>query len=140
MLRLCFCYVHNGWELNQWGYLVASFPVDEVFVIGPKETPFEGVIKQAHLIQSAEELPVTSDLVVAAPRIGRFVKGTVSLKEFDHPRNATYLFGLDHVHLSEDQLGSRKPDHAVYIEAEDKWELYAHVAAGIFLYDRRTKS
>lgn len=139
MLRLCFCYLHSGWELNQWGYLVASFPVDEVFVIGNKDADMQGILKQSTLIESAEELP-DAELIVAAPRKGRFVQGSVDLKTFNHPEDAIYLFGLDHVNLSEDELGGRTPDHMVYIDAEDKWELYAHVAAAIFLYDRKVKA
>ncbi len=141
MLGLCFCYLHSGWELRQWDYLVASFQVDDIWVIGPKDTPIResGILKRSTLIQSAEELPTNVDIVVGAPKKGRFIQGRVPLTSFRHPTAAIYLFGLDNVHLSESQLGERKPDHTVYITVSSRWELYAHVAAAIFLYDRKFK-
>lgn len=142
MLRLCFGYIRNRWEINNWSYLLSSFPVDEYYVIvkANDELINSGFLKQAKIIRTADELPKEPELVVAAPKKGRFVQGSVDLKDFKHPEDAIYMFCFDNVHLSEDQLGTRAPDHAVYIDAEDKWELYAHVAAGIFLYDRKTKS
>ena len=132
--------MHNGWEINQWDYLVASFQIDNVWVIGPKDIPVRdaGILKRSTLIQSAEELP-NDELVIAAPKKGRFIQGRVALELFEHPREAVYLFGLDNVHLSESQLGKRVPEHTVYITANAKWELYAHVAAAIVLYDRKVK-
>jgi hypothetical protein len=142
MLRLCFGYIRNRWEINNWSYLVAAFPVDEYYVIvRPKDELIEsGFLKKAKIIRTADELPKEPELVVAAPKKGRFIQGSVDLKDFKHPEDAIYMFGFDNVHLSEDELGSREPDHVVYIDAESRWELFAHVAAAIFLYDIKVKS
>ncbi len=141
MLRLCFCYNNNMWELNQWGYLLATFFVDEVYVIGtdPERVKDSGILKKAILIDTADELP-KAELVVAAPPDGKYIQGETPLSVFDHPEDAIYLFGPDMQHLSDKQLGDRKPDHKIYITPEGKYEFYAHMAAGIFLYDRRVKS
>ena len=141
MLRLCFCHKNNLWELNQWGYLLATFLVDEVYVIGtdPDIVRDAGILKKATFIKTAEDLPEAA-LVVAAPKDGKFVQGDTPLSGFKHPEDATYLFGLDNKHLSEKQLGKREPDYKVYIAAESHYEFFAHVAAGIFLYDRKVKS
>ncbi len=140
MLRVCVYFRNNHWELNQWGYITSTFKVDEIFVVGPVPDPdMGGFIKNATIINSIEDLP-EGPIVLAAPFNGRFVKGDVDLKDFVHPENAIYLFGPDHENLHDDHLGARKIEHKVYITNETKFEFYAHVAAGIFLYDRRVKS
>ncbi len=142
MLRLCFGYVHNQWEINNWSYLLSSFPVDEYYVIAREKADFvkSGFLTEARVIRTADELPKEPKLIVAAPEKGRYVQGSVNLEGFKHPEDAIYLFGFDNVHLSEDELGSREPDHIVYIDVESQWELYSHVAAAIFLYDRNAKN
>lgn len=140
MIQLCFCYPRSNHTLNQWDYVLTSFPVDDLFIIGPPDTPMKdsGSGKRATLIQTAEELPDTK-LVVITPKEGRFVKGKKALRSYKHPKKALYLFGNDHLNLCEEELGIRKPDQTVYIETESPHELYAHVAAALVLYDRIRK-
>jgi len=142
MLRVCFCYTNNHWALNQWAYILDSFQVEETYVLSPhgKSLRNSELVAEAVQVATAEDLPSIPSLVVATPLVGRFVQGEEDLKDFVHPRNAIYLFGADNVNLSEDFLGERIPDHKVYITNDTQFEIFAHVAAGIFLYDRRSKS
>jgi hypothetical protein len=143
------------WAMNQWDYVLTSFPVDEIFVLHDGKVPENelqltiykprkvvrcnaGVCHRATMIRTAEELPKDSMLVVSAPKEGRTIQGNECLHSFQHPKNAIYMFGQDNVNLGEIELGNRVPDHLVYIEAKTH-ELYAHVAAALVLYDRIRK-
>lgn len=132
--------MNNPWELNQWSYITSTFEVDEVFVIGPVDRIQDsGFLKRAKIISSVEDLPEDAPIVMAAPTEGRHIQGDVDLKDFVHPENAIYLFGPDNENLSDEHLGARKIKHKVYITNDSRHEFYAHVSAGIFLYDRRSK-
>jgi hypothetical protein len=143
------------WVMNQWAYVLSSFPVDALFVRHDGKVPENelkltrfkpnkvvkcdaGVCKNATMIRSAEELPKDSSLVVSAPKAGRYIQGDECLHSFKHPKNVIYMFGQDNVNLSEVELGKRVPDRLVYIETKSS-ELYAHVAAALVLYDRIRK-
>ena len=155
MVGVCFCYTRKLFFMNQWDYVLTSFPVDEIFVLHDGKVPENelkitryrpkkvvkcdaGVCKKATMIRTAEELPEDSALVVAAPKAGRNFQGTDCLHSFQHPKNAIYMFGLDNANLSEVELGKRVPDRLVYIEAKTH-DLFAHVAAALILYDRIRK-
>lgn len=156
MVGVCLCYTQQMWAMNQWDYVLTSFPVDEIFVLHDGKVPENelkitrhrpkkvvkcdaGVCKKATMIRTAEELPKDATLVVSAPKAGRTIQGTECLHSFVHPRNAIYMFGQDNVNLGELELGNRAPDRLVYIEARTH-ELYAHVAAALVLYDRIRKT
>lgn len=141
MLRICVYFRNNHWEINQWSYVTSTFKVDEIFVIGPKDIVDDSsFLKNATIIDSIDDLP-PGPIVLAAPKNANFVKGVVDLKDFVHPEDAIYVFGPDHHNFNEeDHLGKRGIDHKVYISNETRFEFYAHVAAGIFMYDRRVKS
>ncbi len=155
MVGVCFCYTRKLFFMNQWDYVLTSFPVDEIFVLHDGKVPENellitryrpkkvvkceaGVCKKATMIRSAEELPKDCALVVAAPKAGTNIQGDECLHSFQHPTNAIYMFGLDNNHLCETELGKRVPDRLVYIEARVH-ELFAHVAAALILYDRIRK-
>ena len=124
------------WE-QQWSYVLSHFEIRDVYHIGPLDPrvrPFRDAIE----IASAEELPGT--LVVLAPTNGRYFQGEESLHDFEHPEECVYLFGSDHRPLSEDQMGSRVPDHLVYIPTATADTCYSFVAGAMALYDRELKS
>ena len=120
------------WE-QQWSYLLSNFSPRTLYTIGeldPRVRPFSGHVA----IQNAEEIPV--ELVVLAPYHGRYIKGTESLADFSHPTECCYLFGSDNVPLSEDQMGSRQPEHCIFIPTATKDDMYSFVAGAVTLWDR----
>jgi hypothetical protein len=46
------------------------------------------------------------------------------------------MFGNDHTNMSEDYLGTRKPEHLVYIPTETTDQMYSFMAGAITLWDR----
>jgi len=151
MVGVCFCYTSQMWAMNQWDYVLTSFAVDQVFILTHEDIEEDSLkitrsrpkaassAKTGVLIKTAEDLPKNASLTVLAPAAGRHVKGKECLHGFQHPGNVVYMFGMDQRNLCEVELGSREPDHIVYVESESN-ELYAHVAAAIVLYDRKRKS
>ncbi|MDX1493534.1 MAG: hypothetical protein R3253_05725 [Longimicrobiales bacterium] len=121
--------------LQQWDYLLSSFPPDRLWVIGelpdmPQRSPFS----RAVLAETAESLPA-DPLVVLAPRSGRHYQGEISLLDFEPTDDSIFLFGPDHLPLSDDHLGSRRPSHLVYIPTATEDDLYSWVAAAIVFWD-----
>ena len=88
-------------------------------------------------IDTAAELPDVP-LVVLGPPDGKFVQGNVSLKDFQHPDDAIYLFGGTQDVLTVEDLGGRVPDASVYIPFV-KHECYSHAAGYMALWDRYVK-
>ena len=122
----------STWE-QQWSYLLSHFEPRDLYVIGevdPRVRPFKGYIQ----IQTAEELP--GILVLMAPIFGHVIRGEESLRTFQHPDECCYMFGADNAHLTEDHLGSRIPDHKVYIPTDTRDQMYSFMAGAITLYDR----
>jgi len=151
MVGVCLCYESRLWVMNQWDYVLTSFAVDQVFILAHEDVEEDSLritrfrpkdaapAKKGMLIKTAEDLPTNASLTVLAPAAGRHFQGKECLHSFQHPGNVIYMFGSDGRNLCEAELGTREPDHAVYIESEAN-ELYAHVAAAIVLYDRKRKS
>lgn len=126
-----------NWE-KQWSYLLSHFAPRDIYVIGEelerKVKPFTNYIH----IETAEAVP--NDLVLLAPQSGRYVQGDVSLVDFQHPQDCTYMFGADHVNMSEDYLGNRVAEHCVYIPTDTSDQMYSFMAGAITLYDRLIKN
>jgi len=141
-LAVCIHYTNSSCFQNQWDYVLSHYNLTNLYIIGaPKKDVFDGnnVFKTAQLIKNAEKLPKNKPLILMAPKNGRYVQGTVSLIDFVHPSHATYFFGPDNLHVSEDILGSRQPDHKVYIPTKTKDNIYSFIAAAITFYDRMVK-
>jgi hypothetical protein len=65
------------------------------------------------------------------------VQDSIELKDFEHPENASYVFGnaTDNVvRFMEDG------DHAVHITTPKECALFSHSVAGAVLFDRLTKN
>lgn len=121
---------------DQWSFVFSNFGITEIWEIdkGTGQKIYQPTVG----IDSADELPGSRPLVIFASQEGRYVQGTESLKDFAHPENAIYLFGGSHENLSEVELGSRAPNHLVYIPFV-KHECFAHAAAYVALWDRYVK-
>jgi tRNA(Leu) C34 or U34 (ribose-2'-O)-methylase TrmL len=74
-----------------------------------------------------------------AGREGAFVKGTESLVDFVHPLDATYVFGPDSRHMTDDDLSVNFLAR-VYIPTDPTGtSLFAGSAFSVLMYDRMQK-
>lgn len=120
------------WE-QQWSYLLSHFKPRNIYVIGELDRrvrPFTTYQR----VETAEDVPGT--LVLMTPENGYYWKGETPLPEFIHPAECCYMFGADNLHMSVDQLGTRVPDHTVFIPTDTKDTMYSFMAGAITLYDR----
>jgi hypothetical protein len=122
----------SGWntpikEFDLWHYPLRDFGVDELAM-----TPVSGIatnkVREFHSVEDIiqhYELPV----VICSE------KGEVELGEFEHPKDALYLFNRT--------SGGVLPgnhDYSIRIETkQNKGLLWGHQAASIILYDRFKK-
>lgn len=129
----------DRWTDN-WSFVLSHWPPDMIYLIGGPDPRVPDYFRgRWEEIFDATELP-DLPLVVMSPENARFVPGTVSIVDFVHPAECVYLFGSDHVHLSEVELGERRPDHVVYIPTGSIHEMYSHTAGAVTLYDRMMKN
>lgn len=143
MLGVSFQSEHRGWMQDQWSWVFSNFGITDIWESHSDhdgERGKDGSIYQPTIkISSADELPKDIPLVVIQPINGRFIKGTVSLKDFEHPEDAIYMFGGSHSMMHHDDFGDRVADHLVYIPTV-KLEMYSFAAAYITLWDRFVKN
>jgi len=136
MVGICFRSERHRDQQDQWSFVFSNFGISDVWEI--REETGEDIYQPTTDVRNAEELPVDRPLVVLAPQAGRYVQGTESLADFVHPEDAIYLFGGSHENLSETELGTRVPDHLVFIPLVEH-ECFAAAAGYITLWDRYVK-
>lgn len=138
MFNVCLSGGDRPGELVHWSYVLSHFSYDRVYLLGGPDhlDANDYHLKTAKRVKTAAQLPKKTPLVLFSPANARYLPGQVSLLDFTHPKNATYMFGSNCVHLSEDELGGRDPDHVVYIPTADHHECFDFVAASIALWDR----
>ncbi len=108
---------------NQWSYVLSHFKPSQIYLIGDYKTSdkiYNNAIKG---------LP-DKDLIILAPKNGRYIQGEIPLNEFKHPSDAVYYFGSDREHMN-NMEGTK-----VYIPTDDNSEMYSWVAGAITFWDR----
>ena len=122
----------QGWfdfktELNLWHFPMKDLGVDEI-----ARTPISGLnSNKVQEFHSVEELVHHYGL----PVIICSGKGETTLEEFEHPKDALYLFNR-----TSGGLLPVKADYTLRIETKlNKVLLWGHQAASIILYDRFKK-
>lgn len=127
----------SGAAVGQWDFVLTNFSPASLHVIGdgPVSQTFDRDLSAVYVL-SAEDLP-EGPLIVFAPADGRYVQGAVSLADHEFDPQATYLFGADHVPLSEDHLGSRMPDETVFVPTDSHDEMFSHVAYAVAAWEAR---
>ena len=123
------------WE-QQWSYLLSHFKPRTIYVIGQLDRrvrPFSAY----QSVKTAEDVP--GPMVLMIPENGVNFPGETPLPEFVHPDECCYMFGADNIHLSEDHLGARLPEHRVYIPTATKDTMYSFMAGAVTLWDREMK-
>jgi hypothetical protein len=122
-----------GWntpikEFDLWHYPLKDFGVDELAM-----TPVSGI----RLNNKVKEFDSVEELVkhYGLPVIICTEYGDTDLKDFEHPKDALYLFNR----TSGGELPV-SPDYTLRISTQlNKGLLWGHQAASIILYDRFTK-
>lgn len=137
MASLCLALSDKPLLANQWSYVLSHFHLEQVYIIGNNKWNDLHHLKDAISIRTCEDLP-KKPIVVLAPKDGSQVRGEQSLIDFQHSKDCIYVFGADHEALSLELVGERDYN-SVYIPTDTKFEMYAHVAAAITLYDRKQK-
>lgn len=133
---VCFQREAKAWMQDQWSFCFSNFGIVEIWERGWCAGDSE-IYQDVIPVSTADELP-DRPLVVLAPQDGRYFKGTQSLGRFNHPDGAIYMFGGSHQNLTPEELGSRTPDHIVFIPTVE-YEMYSHAAGYLVLYDRMVK-
>lgn len=122
-----------GWntpikEYDLWYYPMRDFGVDEIAM-----TPISGINKQGiREFDSVEQIVQHYQF----PLVICDEKGSVELQEFEHPKDALYLFGKANyspIHFFKDAKSLRIPT------VLNRGLLWPHQAANIILYDRLLK-
>ena len=139
MLRICLHGYTDPQTLDHWSYVLSHWQPDEIYVLGGNLELDTKAFDNAKRILSADELPKGCALCIFSPQDARYFKGDESLTEFEHPKDAIYMFGSNKKNLSEDEMGYRLPDRSVYIPTDTHHEMYDFVAAAVVLYDRQVK-
>ncbi len=136
MAGVCFRSESHANLQDQWSFVFSNFGITELWELGSPlgEKIYQPTIK----IMTAAELPTDRLLVVLAPADGRYIQGNESLKDFEHPDDAIYMFGGSHLNLNEDDMGERMADHYVYLDLVE-YECFAHAAGYMTLWDRYIK-
>jgi hypothetical protein len=140
MLNICVIHEDDKNTINEWSYLRYHFKIDNFFIIGPvdkwkKYRPMKDIIS----ISTTDLLPPIP-LILMTPLSGKNLQGNTSLNNFDHPADATYLFGPNHKHLNINHLGTRLPDRYIYIPTQSNDEMYSYIVGAITIYDRIIKN
>lgn len=135
MLGVCFTGERNRTFQDQWSFVFSNFGITDIWELERENT--ETIYQPTHKIHSAAELP-DIPLVVLQPPDGRYVKGTQSLIDLEHPGDAIYMFGGSHDVMTLEDLGGRVPEYSVYIPLAAH-ECYAFSAAYMTLWDRKLK-
>lgn len=134
---------------DQWMYVLSHWNPETWYVIYDPERHTPNIQDQHRnivYIRSANDLPADHETVLLQPLVAPRYAGVTNLETFTHPTNAIYIFGWDHEHLNPpndpegSELGSRVPDHRVYIPNDQVFDMYSFVAGAVTLYDRKVKS
>lgn len=132
-------YWELGWntpikEFDLWTHPLRDFGVEEFYM-----APVSGIGVGAKVY----EVPDLGELI-PEQRLSKSIVfvdegGATQLPEFDHPKDALYVFGR--TGLSPLAAFGQEDDQSVVIPTrQDKGLLWAHQAAVIVLYDRLVKS
>lgn len=128
-----------GWntpikEAELWEYVLRDFSVEAFYMC-----PVSGI--HAAFIQERPELPDVLDeyRTRGIPIVFVEARAATPLRQFDHPREALYIFGK--ATLNPLVAYGRAGDLSVWIETPQQLgALWPHQAAAIVLYDRQVKA
>lgn len=125
----------NGTEENEWDYVLSHIKPDACYVMG-NHSCTNNVLRNAPIAATAADLP-NDPLVLVVPLSARNFVPDVCLTDFTHPPDAVYLFGPNNEHITEDDMGGRKPDYVVYIPTDTEDEMFNYIACMVTLWSRR---
>lgn len=139
MFDICLAFSSGAqWE-QQWSFILSHWKPERLYILGGKVDEKVIPFRDAIYVNSAEELPEDQPLILMQPKEAYKIPGVTNLVMFKHPETCTYMFGSDNHHLTEDQLGARKPEDIVYIPTDTIDNMYSYMAGAVTLYDRKLK-
>jgi hypothetical protein len=133
VLGLCIHYDPHPQRREWWSYVAGWYGVEKIWEIGQPLDVERLTRFLPEPISSIEDLP-NSNLVVFQPKDGRYVQGTISIDDFDHPEDAIYCFGYDHGNFEP----IKRVANYVYVPTQ-KYEMLAAFSATVALERRRIK-
>lgn len=128
-------WVSNSREENEFDYALSNIKADEIYLYGSYQ-PTNNLLRDRKQITTANELPQVP-LVLVLPLTARNFVPTTSLLDFVHPTDATYVFGPNNEHLTDEFMGGRVADHIIYIPTDTMDEMFNYTACLITLWHRR---
>ena len=140
MFSICIHGYASARTLNLWSFVLSQWPPAKVYLMRPLTglVTNERKFVDAVLVRTAADLPKDQPLVLLSPSAAKYIPGTDPITDFEHPENPVYMFGSNRGHLGEDDMGSRTPDHSVYIPGGCS-DMYDFMAGSVVLYDREMK-
>lgn len=136
MAGICF---HFNPDLNireYWSYVFENFNIKELYEVQrPKD--IDSNYYNPIVLNSYDELPKERSLVILAHKDAKYLKGKISLSDYNHPQNPVYVFGGDNSNLYPELFEKHKYD-VVYIPPS-LIEMYSFQAGAITMYDRESK-
>ena len=126
---ICFHFDPNLMRREYWSYVFENFGISEVYEVG-RPDDIDSNYYEPTVISSLAELPKRRPLVVAAHQNAKYIQGTVALPDFEHPKNAIYIFGSDNGNIYPELFGRRKYT-AVHVPSLSV-EMWSFQAGAIF--------
>lgn len=137
MISICLHTPVNEELQNQWDYVLNNFMVDQIYVVGGNIK--SKIFKNATYINDYSEIK-SKNIVLCSPDNAREVQGEISLIEFSHPDDCCYVFGRDDGYFKSNDFQNIDLHKKVYIPMSNDLDMYSHVAAAVFLFDRKVKN
>jgi hypothetical protein len=129
-------------RLDQWAYIVHALPWDELVIWSDTAKtellprPFRGYAKVQSDIGAFSG---DSTLVVLTGADASHLPGEQSLKDYQHPTDATYIFGSDDGRLMPSYFDGLAIDKVYIPTIPDSFSLFSAAAFAITLWDRTVK-
>lgn len=124
-------HIDNGQDEFQFDYVMCNFSSDKTYVMGRYECT-SNVFRDAPHIESFSEIEEDFPIVLLAPESSINYKPTIKLQNFQHPKDAIYVFGPNNYHLE-----GLSPDYVVEIPVDTKDEMFNYVTYAVTMWHRR---
>ena len=124
--------IDHAVDSEGWLHALRAFGVTEVYELPGVGTPLPASIKLERL-QDVRNYHA-ADIVIVQNRDGDFFQGSTDIRDFEHPREAIYVFGGSQTRLSLADLEGINPTDSIYLPVGD---LFPSQAGAIVLWDRK---
>lgn len=134
MWRVSFEFDSRDQFRQAWGYLLQECSVPEGWERNTPEEMRHPQWKWTNFLDSMDQLP--DPLIFFNSACSPKVPGVISLYDFEHPEDATYIFGSDRANTYP-KLFEGREYQSIFIP--DTGPYYSFQAAAVVIYDRKFK-